>query len=760
MILASEGGSKFNETLEKLKDSAGSTDKAFKTMSETTEFKFKQAMQQAKNALMQFGTAALPTITKVIEKASSMIQKFSELSPTTQEWVIKIGLAVAALGPFLSILGNTISGVGKLGKGFLGAGKMLGLFGKGASATATVTAGLGKAASLTGGALAEVAVTSAVTGKGIAGAGVAMAGAGTKAGILGGALGGLLPIAGGVVLGLGAMAGGVYLASKAWEKMADYTKVTVQPTFESVVDGLQGVSDETKVIVKDIESQVSSLEAKSITINLDGEVTKAEAKDMFGAIQSFADATTSHVDTKIQELKKGLGSMYDDLPPALKKAYDESYKETEKHYNAEKKVVQDHADAIKALYKKASDEKRELNEEEKIQEAKHMEEIQKIQAEARIQNLEEYKILKQAEAELETSHNLETAQKVVENGQKIRDERAKNAEEIYQDKLKHIESLKWANEEDKNNAIKIAQEKRDGTIKAADEEWNKKFSIALAKSDDLLDRYDFVNGKILSEQDATIRKQVQADAKLWADVGNNATKGYTNLNLMSQNNANITEQNLADCKRAWDSYSHDITGQMSKLKEQYNNGEISLATYQQKVNSLKSNKAFADQMSNDLAEIIDGFIKGTLKGDALKKKIDELQSKTIKITTEFVTVGNPPSTNGMHGNMTAKNQGTFSLPTNNVNEMARVIAHDSKTGSYGEVMDLPGGTRIYPNDVSMRMARETAKGIVEEFTKNLKSDNGFSGEIIIPVILDGKEIARVTTPYISNNLANNFNRKR
>jgi len=80
-----------------------------------------------------------------------------------------------------------------------------------------------------------------------------------------------------------------------------------------------------------------------------------------------------------------------------------------------------------------------------------------------------------------------------------------------------------------------------------------------------------------------------------------------------------------------------------------------------------------------------------------------------------------------------------------------------------ELYDLPQKTRIWNHDASEDLVLKTAESVATKVANNmLQNSNGGSSQPIkieIPVILDGKEIARVTTPYISNNMAFNSSRK-
>lgn len=60
------------------------------------------------------GTVLLPIITPIIQKAAELINKFNELDPRTQKIITYIGIAVAAIGPLLMVIGTLSSAIGNL----------------------------------------------------------------------------------------------------------------------------------------------------------------------------------------------------------------------------------------------------------------------------------------------------------------------------------------------------------------------------------------------------------------------------------------------------------------------------------------------------------------------------------------------------------------------------------------------------------------------------------------------------------------------
>lgn len=79
---------------------------------------FKTAMNNAKLAMSELGEAISnvlgPILQSISEKIRAFTQWFSGLSDGTKEFIVKIGLLVAAVGPVLIVVGKVISAVGTI----------------------------------------------------------------------------------------------------------------------------------------------------------------------------------------------------------------------------------------------------------------------------------------------------------------------------------------------------------------------------------------------------------------------------------------------------------------------------------------------------------------------------------------------------------------------------------------------------------------------------------------------------------------------
>ena len=74
---------------------------------------------QLEELAISFGEMLMPAIRSIVTKIQEFVDKLNGMDEGTREMVLKVGLLVAALGPFLVILGTTIAKIGTAMKGFV-----------------------------------------------------------------------------------------------------------------------------------------------------------------------------------------------------------------------------------------------------------------------------------------------------------------------------------------------------------------------------------------------------------------------------------------------------------------------------------------------------------------------------------------------------------------------------------------------------------------------------------------------------------------
>lgn len=81
--LANEASEDFNDNLDAMADNAGVTDEAFEEMADTTEFRFRQALNRLKSTMTETGDTFLPTVTDMLDAINDLVSGFNDLNRAT-----------------------------------------------------------------------------------------------------------------------------------------------------------------------------------------------------------------------------------------------------------------------------------------------------------------------------------------------------------------------------------------------------------------------------------------------------------------------------------------------------------------------------------------------------------------------------------------------------------------------------------------------------------------------------------------------------
>lgn len=160
----------FADKLGQLGNAAGATDRAFQAQSEGVNkagFMFQQAMIKMQVSAQNFGDSAAPFIEKGADAISGLAEWLKTLTDEDRDRLMKIGVALAAIGPTLSVLSKGITVFNGLSAGI----KALGTAGTAASTALGGTSGLSGVLAVIPGpakvALAAIAGVTAVVGIGV-----------------------------------------------------------------------------------------------------------------------------------------------------------------------------------------------------------------------------------------------------------------------------------------------------------------------------------------------------------------------------------------------------------------------------------------------------------------------------------------------------------------------------------------------------------------------------------------------------------------
>ena len=327
-VLVGQGGDALKGLTKETYNANGATKEIAKSMNDLPANKAARFKESLNVLAITVGEKLLPAFTPLLEKATQMINKFSEMDDATQKNIIKWGLMAAAVGPALKLFGT---GVTVIGKTQTAIGKLTGGLVELAAKAAEKKAMASFATSVT---TAGTASASAAGASGVAGLGTAIAGLAVPAAIGVGAIGAI-----GLALYAGKKAYDEHQLSGArWG-----TKVTESQ------DKVIGKSSELR------EKGVQYMNEYRDGVNTNAEKIKKANKGIQDAIEGTLEKEEKRREkiTKLSFLDEETKAWYEQVIAAQKKV-DEKTAET----------VKTQIDKINGIYKNASDNNRQLSDQE------------------------------------------------------------------------------------------------------------------------------------------------------------------------------------------------------------------------------------------------------------------------------------------------------------------------------------------------------------------------------------------------------------
>lgn len=327
-VLVGQGGDALKGLTKETYNANGATKEIAKSMNDLPANKAARFKESLNVLAITVGEKLLPAFTPLLEKATQMINKFSELDDATQQNILKwLGFAAAA-GPALKLLGG---GITVLGKTKTAVGKLTGGLVELAAKAAEKKAMASFATSVT---TAGTASASAAGASGVAGLGTAIAGLAVPAAI-----------------GVGAI-GAIGLALYAGKKAYDEHQLSGARWGTKVTESQDKVIDKSSELR---EKGVQYMNEYQDGVNTNAEKIKKANKGIQDAIEGTLEKEEKRREkiTKLSFLDEETKAWYEQVIAAQKKV-DEKTAET----------VKTQIDKINGIYKNASDNNRQLSDQE------------------------------------------------------------------------------------------------------------------------------------------------------------------------------------------------------------------------------------------------------------------------------------------------------------------------------------------------------------------------------------------------------------
>lgn len=468
-------------------------------MAETMQDNLQGQMTKLKSELegvgLQLGETLIPMARDFIGVVSDWTQRFADLSPKTQEMIVKgAGLAVG-LGLLLSVGGKVVSGAGTLVKVTGLVAKGIGLAGTASTVGATAIGGVGTAAGAASGA---------------AGLGGMVAG-----------LGGVVVAAAPFLLAGAAIAGVGYAIHKGLSQevvpevdlFADKIETTAGVLEESA--GSMGQSME--VVTTEISEGTKEAVGAYMELNdgakesLDGlyinstTITEEIKEDMIAQYKGMGEQVINQLEQDKEEELATLTKFFENSESLTHEEQQQILIDAQLHNNKEQLEVQQSQEQIEAILAKASKEKRALTREEK-EEINQLQEEQKVKAVNVLSEQEvEAQIILERMKEYDGRITAEQASEHIKNLNEQRDGAVDAANEEYEQTvaaiIKQRDESGTISAEQAEMLIKDAQDQRDGVIEKAEETRDGAIEKIKEQSKGIEDSVDLSTGNILTQWD-------------------------------------------------------------------------------------------------------------------------------------------------------------------------------------------------------------------------------------------------------------------
>ena len=672
----------FNKMTDAIDSSNGATDRMAKTMSTNAKGSIAEMKSALEGSAIKVFEALAPTITNVANEVSDLANKFSQLSPETQNFIVKAGMAAVALPPLVSGLGKTISGAGTLIKvgGKLATG--LGLISTGAEVASVATTGVAAAAE--GATLATGAAGVAATGLGAT----------------------LASVAAPIAIGVGAIAAIGYAGYKTYKHLTSEATPAVDLFADKAVYSTQKVSTAHGEMTTQVQTG---------TIKISESTKKA--------VQSYLDmdkkASSSLMDLRINSDK------------FTKEAKDKVIKNFEDMSKKSSNLSEEQRQNMTVDFKKLVSDTGTLTDQNKREIIKHYSDM--VNGTKDLSNKQKVEIIKNFQETLNQSTSItkeqsQTLQKIYSDmSSKIktgmdskRDEDLKSQKDFFeksnalttQEEQEILQKTTDAWNKKKENIDNLQKQINDIIQKAAEE--HRQITDSEAKDIDSIQKQmkeqainTLSNQKV--EAEVILERMKDEDTRITAEE---ASEKIKTLNK-SRDEAVKTANDECDKRIAQIVRMRDETGVISSEQAD----KLIADAKRQRDETVKSAEDTRTQAIDKIRSM----------NSTIEQNVDTTTGKILSYWDKFKRwwSGWQPEAKNLTVKETRYSDGRGGVEHNWTGDSYFKGGYTTLHENGWELYDLPGGTRIYNHESSEALVQETARqaaqGVIDNFASKLES---------------------------------------
>ncbi|NFS59693.1 phage tail tape measure protein [Clostridium botulinum] len=716
----------------KIKNANGATEEMYTIMNDTAQGKIEAFKSKLEALGIQVANELLPHLTDLLDKGMDLINWFSNLDSGTQEAIMNFGLFTVASGGVLKVVGGLTNGLGSLVSGV----------GKTATAISKLNTTTKVAKDVEG-----LAKASKIAGVGVTGLSTA-----------------LIPI--GAVLAT--VSAGVYAYNQYQDGLTnscvtsreelgllkstllELNGVHVQSQEELEKSGLvlkelgDNLGEDFKNKVNESTKSMQDFNFYLSSINMDNVLTDEETQGFNSRVDSMCTTAIESIKNKQATSQEEMGKMFTLGDGVIDESEKKVLEYLNKNYNTNIEEVTKLKNDINAIYAKAIEEKRALNEDEIKDIQDKMSRIKQIELEALANNQEEQLFAKNEFVNRMNTLDAEGAKELLVQQKQKLDEQNAQVLASYDTQIEMMRTAKQkaidaGNQQDADNLqvqIENKTQERDALLEKQRETWQGYIDITEDKNEELRGKINTYTGEILSDADLNAQKGLDY-----------ARQHYDGLGIVTENGwykvKDVTTGAMNDCYVTVDKNSGEITGcwnktanivggytdeMKNKVKELGNEHEEDRLKVQQAMGAISQSHLDAkNQVVGANGEVI-GSLKnvteaengvktgildvngtpmqietnadGTItKMGQVKDSVDKIpENKEIHVKTFFEKVGdwfnsigqNATGTNNYQGGLSTIDEKGFELANNNNVRMLGSFSGNS-------LAYIPRGTGIRTN---------------------------------------------------------------
>lgn len=486
LSLIKAGPAEIDKMSESLRNSAGASAETAALMKDNLKGAFEELGGAMETAAITIGNILTPMIHDGVQVVQSLVEKFTELSPTTQKVMIGLAGFAAAMGPVLLVGGTLLTSIGSIMTGF-----------------------------------------TAVSG--------AIAAAGGAAGVFGGALAILTGPIGLTVAGIAALTVGTIALVKHFKKDA----------IPEVDRFGKGVSDATKEALGGFfelsDGASQTLSELSITSS---RVTEDMKNDLVGKFNQMNDKIIAGLEDSHYKQLESTKAFFSKSSVLTADEEAKIIQEQQNSHDLQVLMLTGKENRIKAILESASAEKRALTQAEKDEINNIQQSMNENAVVALSANEMEQKVILERMKNTASELSAQQAAEVVKNSAEQRDKVVAEAEGQYNDTIAEIIRMRdetgAISEEQAAKMIKEAEWARDLTVKQAKGMHEDVVREAQKQAEGHIKQVDWETGEIKSKWQvfkndvSSTMSNLGANIKnSWNDSLNSTKESYNNMKVVS-----------------------------------------------------------------------------------------------------------------------------------------------------------------------------------------------------------------------------------